>query len=996
MTVGLTLFGAPTIAFGGKSVALGFERRTQLLVYLALKRSWVTRSELAALLWPDQNSKLASTNLRKALHRLQGLPGAGRIEVQPGAMRFEARTDVHDFETALRELRIADALALHHGDLLVGFDDDSNEAWSRWMHFERDRLRSAWRAAVAQHLGGEVAATEAVDLAARLLDADPLDESALRLYVEWLVRAGQVARARQAYDAFVARLRDELGLAPGAELRSLQKLFDASAVAVRVPEAKSATVDEGFVGRVVELRRIAALMTQDDCRLLCVIGPGGIGKTSLARRAMDQLASGFADGAVFVPLDDLAVAEELGGRIAHELDIALKGAAEPMEQVAAALAGRQLLLVLDNFEQLVDGARRLETLLGVCPRLKLIVTSRVRLALANEWLLPLDGLACPEDEDQDRLEAFDAVRLFVRAAHRVNPDLVAAAEAPAIVDICRLVEGLPLALELAASWTRVLSCEAIAAELRQGSELLQASDAARPARHASLETVFEESWRLLGDRERRALARLSVFRGGFTPQVARAVSGVQLPVLAALVDKSLLRKEGARCVLHPLVLQFARAKLEQGGDAQDCAAAHSRHFLRYVTDAVHRVRNAEPEILLEIDAEFENIRMAWRFAMQHGPAELLARAAYSLMTYCEHRGRRLEGLELMQRAMQSESVAGDPRFVPALAAHAAWMAYRLDRYAEAEALGTLALGAKGQDGQRPGDSTLAFRAATVLGASSARLGRSDEAHRRFRQALELAKKSANPFDIASALDNLGLIARGRGDLDEALRLYREALLRHREIGDAGGTAICLNNQGVVHILRRELDAAREVLQDASQLCERHGLPSTRVMVEVNLANVAMYSGNPEQAVRHARQALELSLQTGQRANAVEARHALVWAALRQGDLATARSELVAATTVAIALGRPELLVLGVRLFAELLAAQGVPDVAARVLGLVLQRPELVGVERDEAVQLLRGWVTPAAAAEGWTGPPLEDLAHRIVVEAGQAYAPLITELRTTR
>ena len=494
MTVGLTLFGAPTIAFGGKSVALGFERRTQLLVYLALKRSWVTRSELAALLWPDQNSKLASTNLRKALHRLQGLPGAGRIEVQPGAMRFEARTDVHDFETALREQHIADALALHHGDLLVGFDDDSNEAWSRWMHFERDRLRSAWRAAAAQHLGGEVAATEAVDLAARLLDADPLDESALRLYVEWLVRAGQVARARQAYNAFVARLRDELGLAPGAELRSLQKLFDAAAVAVRVPEAKAATVDEGFVGRVVEQRRIAALMTQDDCRLLCVIGPGGIGKTSLARRAMDQLASGFADGAVFVPLDDLASAEELGGRIAHELDIALKGASEPMDQVAAALAERHLLLVLDNFEQLVDGARRLETLLGACPRLKLIVTSRVRLALANEWLLPLDGLACPEDEDQDRLEAFDAVRLFVRAAHRVNPDLVAAAEAPAIVDICRLVEGLPLALELAASWTRVLSCEAIAAELRHGSELLQASDAARPARHASIETVFEESW----------------------------------------------------------------------------------------------------------------------------------------------------------------------------------------------------------------------------------------------------------------------------------------------------------------------------------------------------------------------------------------------------------------------------------------------------------------------------------------------------------------------
>jgi ATP/maltotriose-dependent transcriptional regulator MalT len=365
------------------------------------------------------------------------------------------------------------------------------------------------------------------------------------------------------------------------------------------------------------------------------------------------------------------------------------------------------------------------------------------------------------------------------------------------------------------------------------------------------------------------------------------------------------------------------------------------------------------------------------------------------MTYCEHRGRRLEGLELMHKAMESESVASHPRYVPVLAAHAAWMAYRLDRYAEAEALGTLALDAKGLEGRRSGDSTLAFRAATVLGASCARLGRTDEAQRRFRQALDLAKQTASPFDIASALDNLGLITRGRGDLDEALRLYRQALVKHREIGDAGGEAICLNNQGVVHILRRELDAARAVLDDARQLCERHGLPSTRVMVEVNLANVAMYSGAPELAVRHARQALELSAQTGQRANAVEARQALVWAALRLHDLSAARSELVAATTVALTIGRKALLVQGVRLLADLLAAQGATEAAARVMGFVLQQPDLVGAERVEAEEQLRNWGGVPANGE-WSGPPLDELAHRIVVEADLAYAPLIAALSGAR
>ena len=196
-------------------------------------------------------------------------------------------------------------------------------------------------------------------------------------------------------------------------------------------------------------------------------------------------------------------------------------------------------------------------MLEAAPRLRIVVTSRVRLGLTTEWLLPLAGLPTPELEDESDAEAFDAVRLFIQAAQRVEPALVPSVEAAAIVDICRQVEGLPLALELAASWTRVLSCAAIAAELRRGTELLQAVDAAQPARHASMDVVFDHSWRLLTPVERDALARLSVFRGGFSAEAARAVAGASLPVLGALADKSLLRKDDARIYLHPLVNQFA-------------------------------------------------------------------------------------------------------------------------------------------------------------------------------------------------------------------------------------------------------------------------------------------------------------------------------------------------------------------------------------------------------------------------------------------------------
>src|SRR5687768_1143732 len=407
MTVRLLLFGSPTIEYGGESLALPFERRNQLLVFLALRRAWVGRGELAALLWPEQQSKLAYTNLRKTLHRLQSLRWARGIESQGNALRFEAETDVFDFDTALREQRPAEALSMRRGELLAGFDDDQSEAWSSWLSFERDRLRVAWRDAALTRLASEIDIGEAIDLSTRLLDADPLDEAALRTHMSWLARGGQSARARHAYHDFVKRLADDLGLTPGAELRALH---DSLGTAVRSSAAAASLaapkVDDDFVGRTVELRRIGELLAQDDCRLICLMGPGGVGKTRLAQQALQQFAPRFSEGVAFIPLEDIVSSNQLGGRLAREVGIS--GSGDSLKQVTQFLRSRQMLLVLDNFEQLTTEAATIEQLLKDCPRLKIIVTSRVRLALSMEWLLLLEGLPCPELEDQDRVEAFDA------------------------------------------------------------------------------------------------------------------------------------------------------------------------------------------------------------------------------------------------------------------------------------------------------------------------------------------------------------------------------------------------------------------------------------------------------------------------------------------------------------------------------------------------------------------------------------------------------------
>jgi predicted ATPase/DNA-binding SARP family transcriptional activator/Tfp pilus assembly protein PilF len=993
MTVRLFLFGAPTIESGVQTFALPFERRTQLLVLLALKRSWVGRAEIAALLWPEQDSKLAYTNLRKTLFRLQNLPWAPAIESQGGALRFDAPSDVAAFESALRERRVAEALSLRRGDLLAGFDDGQHEAWTGWLAFERDRLRVAWRSAALERLADAIEPAEGIDLSARLLDADPLDEAALRAHLTWLGHDGQAGRARQAYRDFATRLAQDLGLAPGAELKALHDSIGTLArpSAPTVAPATSPS-DAGFVGRTVELRRISALLAQDDCRVLCLVGPGGVGKTRLARHAMQALAPGHADGAVFVPLEDISAPGELGGRLARELGVRLTGSADPLDQVVEFLHGRDLLLVLDNFEQLVEGAPALARLVQASARLRIIVTSRVRLAIAMEWLLPIEGLPCPEAEDHDRIEAFDAGRLFVQAARRVEPALVPAVEAAAIADICRQVEGLPLALELAASWTRVLSCDAIAAELRQGTELLQAVDAAQPARHASFDVVFDQSWRLLGAAERDALARLSVFRGGFSAEAARAVAAASLPVLGALADKSLLRKDDARLFMHPLVQQLAALRLGEGDVRAATESAHAHHFHRLLAQRRHAVETGDREALQVVETEFENCRAAWRWSVAHEQVDALARSTPTLLHFCDHRARFEEVRTLLGSAVDARPAQADPRFEPLLASAVAHLEYRMDRYLEAEATAARALAAS----RTTHDHDTRLQCLKVLGGCCLRLGRHAEARRYFKQALQQSTAGTDPHQSAAMLDNLALVEKTMGRFDEALRLSLQSLVQHQRLGDVAGEALCLNNLGALYLDTERYESAVPHLRQGLALCDRHGLVSTRALILANLAELAMKTDDAVSARDFASRALDIARAAGNRSVASAMELQLAHLALRRGDLPAARSALVSSLVVAIGIGRPSLQLEGVACFAELLAAQGEPDCARLVLAFAADHASLSASERKLLRTRLAQWPPSADGASAWPGVGLDDLLHRIVVEADIAHAPLIAVLRGAR
>ncbi len=307
-----------------------------------------------------------------------------------------------------------------------------------------------------------------------------------------------------------------------------------------------------FVGRTRDLAQIGRRLADPHCRLLTIIGPGGIGKTRLAIQAAQQQRGRFSDGVCFVDLTPVGPPDLLASSILHAVAPDEYGDANARRRLCEWLQGKQLLLVLDSIEHLLEGAGLLPDLLRCAPAFKILVTSRQRLNLRDEWLEPLDGLAYPaQDEVPANLQGWDSTRLFLDCVRRVLPGWQPSpSDVTAIADICRTLEGMPLGIELAAAWTRLLPLEEVGGELPRGQSILSTSLRDVPARHRSMTAVFDQSWAMLEPKERSVLRQMSVFRGGCTREAAEAVTGAGLAELAAMVDSSWLRLRAEWALRH--------------------------------------------------------------------------------------------------------------------------------------------------------------------------------------------------------------------------------------------------------------------------------------------------------------------------------------------------------------------------------------------------------------------------------------------------------------
>jgi DNA-binding SARP family transcriptional activator/predicted ATPase len=603
------------------------------------------------------------------------------------------------------------ATLLYRGDFLAGFSLRDSPSFEDWQFFQAGILRHEYASALQQLailLYQQGAFLDAAMFTERWLALDNFNEEAYRLLMKIYNRSGKRHQAIRQYQECQRILQAELGVAPEPATRSLyasiisgmdtqeneissdqlviqrekltgvnflDRLLDGDFFTHgSSPTSNLPTPSTAFVGREQELSQISALLSDSSCWLLTLLGPGGIGKTRLAIEAGRINSANHNKGVFFIPLSMVETERSIAPTIASAMGLIFRqDGPPPEEQLFDFLGSKHLLLILDTFEQLVPWSALLEHIHSYAPGIKLLVTSRHRLELQGEWVMEVKGLNYPESPSEiarlisgDAFQTYSALELFHQAARRnqvtfqTNPE-----DLPATIHIARMLEGLPLGLELAATWINTISCQEIAAEINQGLDILESALGNVSVRQRSIRAVFDHSWKLLSSREQRILPRLAVFRGRFSRQAAEQVAGVTLRDLSALVDKSLVRRTAdGRYDQHDLLRQYSIEILEQRStDSLETYYRHCSFYTGRLADWNVQLGGInQGRVLCDMEMDWENCQAAWDWAICYRQLDLLDQAIDGLGMFLMRRALLDEGWETYRKtnvALQDKTMIGE-------------------------------------------------------------------------------------------------------------------------------------------------------------------------------------------------------------------------------------------------------------------------------------------------------------------------------------------------
>jgi predicted ATPase/DNA-binding SARP family transcriptional activator len=972
----IRLLGTFQVSLDGQPVTDLGSRACALLAYLGVESGRPhPRAALAHLLWPDQPQRAALHSLRQALVALRR--AIGDQDAQPPFLLITRQAiqlnphgdcwlDVVAFErqctTGQEQIQCQQQLTeLYRGDFMADFILRDNVDFEEWLMMYREQYyRQALEAleSLAVYYEQRAEYEQAIHYARRQIELAPWQERAHRQVMRCLAQLGQRNTALAQYETCRLLLSRELDVEPTQETTALYENIRAGAVqnapqlpanprAQGAPAALNSPPPSNlpapltpFVGRKKQLAQIADYMTGPDCRLLTLLGPGGVGKTRLALQAAAQISAAFDDGVFFVPLADVEDAQQLAPVIRDVLGLSADDSLSAEHSLRDYLRPRQTLLLLDNLERLPDGAPLLVELLQAAPRLKILVTSQAHLNLQSEWLMRVEPLPFPSSRNERWEQAgqgWDSMRLFVQRARQVEANFdLSSATGPGVARLCRLVEGLPLAIELVAARMNTYSPAALAHELERSPEQLATTRQDVPPRQRSLQALFDYSWELLQASERALLQRLVVFRGSFDVEAAMTIAGATPAALAALASKSVLRRApDGRYTLPRLLRQCADKKLQ--ADPAQRETLYQRHCAYYAALVQQKEPdlrpNPHPQTLAAIDVELKNARAAWRRALAPGKAPSIAvieRLQPGLFRYFDARGSFRQGLECFghaaerlerwQAAQESNSGAkllalllrrqghfADAGGDYALAVTAARRAVELSAQAGDQAgqvEGYIAWGQalcgqeRHQAAQAPLERALALAREINYGFGEAhslfllagvyrRQGNDSQALECYQRALALYRSANHRHNKAHLLITLGQVHRFLGDYASAQYHLEQARAIHRAAGNRLGEALALENLGALYSSLGDYKTGQGYYEQALALCRQIGHTAKEAGNLEQLSLLHHHQGQHEAAHTCSQQALDLNRELADQAGQAHSLTCLARALAAQGNLPAA-------------------------------------------------------------------------------------------------------------
>ncbi len=816
------LLGQFSVLLGDRPIEIPSRPAQTLLAYLTLHPGTAFRREkLAGLIWPDASETNARSNLRHALWRIRKALGE-----QTGQDYFPADDLTLAFDPApgcwidamllggksdSAAPSLEEQVASYQGELLPGFYDD-------WITVERERMHAAFESKIEtliDRLISEKRWVDVIEWAEHWIKFGVAPEPAYRALMLAHARSGHKAKVKETYQRCAEALQREFGVEPAEEtqelyqqLMSTRPLVKAGAVEQAAePRHNLPTPATPLIGRETELAEITNRLVNDSsCRLLTIVGPGGIGKTRLALQAATQALEQFEDGTFFISFETITAAEAMAPAILQALSSAIQEQKDPRAQLIDYVCDKNLLLVLDNLEQLLEGTALIGEMLSAAPALKIVVTSRERLHLQWEWLYEVQGLTYPAD-NVENAESYNAVKLFLQTARRMRARFSLAEEQAHVIRICQLVEGLPLGLELAASWVRVMSCREIAEQIERNLDMLSAQFSDLPDRHRSARAVFEYSWSLLAPEEQQVFLNLAVFPGGFRREAAEKVAGAPLSLLFTLVDKSLLRASAnGRYDMHSLLHQFVVEKAAQS----DRAAIQTRLINYYLDYARQHQRD-----YVALEEERINLMTCLEMARNNWQAQIVLDYVEALGEMWSARGHWTDARKGYAWACDAANAHDDETA----------LAVSLQRW----------------------------------GQACIEQGDYEEAKLHLQDSMQISAAINNQKSMADAQHDLARIAIEESNHLLAEQLLESCLRLRQQLNDTRGVAEALYRQACLYYDYRRLVEADELARQALQIQEaihdeRGCLYTLHLLANIALRDEATY----QQAERYCQRVIALS------------------------------------------------------------------------------------------------------------------------------------------